>query len=152
VKQANKITVDLDDLGKLVYDGANIVMQPEAEQALLELLELQERVAGAVTAAKRAIEEKALAYNPNFTSVQASRIKVGYQFFGGRYSIDESKLSKLPKDLYKTKTTYSPDSKAIDKYAKDNGKLPLGIVERERTKSIVIKPIKDFAEVDDADV
>ncbi len=145
-KTGNIITVDLDDVGKLAYDGEKIVMEQEAEQALVELLELQERIIGAIATAKRNIETSALAYNPNFKSVQGNRVKIGYQFFGGRYAVDETRLSSLPKDLYKTTTNYNADSKAIDAFAKSHGKLPLGIIERDRTKTIVIKPIKDFSD------
>jgi len=145
----NKIIVDLDDLGKLVHDGTDIVLDPKAEQALIDLIELQARVEGALATVKRQIEEKALEYNPNFTSVQASRIKVGYQFFGSKYTIDESKIDKLPQHMYKTKITYSPIGAEVDKFAKEHNALPLGIVERDRTKSITIKPVKDFAEAEE---
>lgn len=142
------ITVNLDDLKGLVQDGSDIVLQADAEAALLALLELQGRVEGALAEAKRLIEQKALAYNPNFTSVQGNNVKVGYQFFGGKYAIDDSKLDKLPADLYTKKTTYAPVGKAIDAYAKEHGKLPLGVLERERTKSITIKLAKDFSEAE----
>lgn len=145
---SNIITVDLDDLGKLVYDGSDIIMEPAAENALCKLLELEARIAGGLATAKRTIEQKALQYNPNFTSVQAHRVKVGYQFFGSKYSVDESKLDRLDKELYKTRTSYSPVGPAIDKFAKEHGKLPLGIIERERTKTITIKPIEQFSEAE----
>lgn len=148
-KSDNVLTVDLDDLGKLAYDGQNVVLEPEAEQALIQLLELQKRVNEAVDNAKSMVEQRALEHNPNFTSVQASKLKVGYQFFGMKYSIDNEHLDDLSQEFYKTETKYSPVSAAIDKYVKDEGKLPLGIIERERSKTITIKPIKDFSEAEE---
>lgn len=187
------ITVDLDDLGKLVHDGENIVLNPEAEEALLKLLALQQRVNDAVEAAKVRIESKALEYNPNFTSVRADRLKVGYQAFGGKYAVDELQIAKpdqlvititapkahklkhsddvlikvvsdelefaddmiaiqriagqkgkLDPELFtaKTETKYSADSKAVDKKIKETGKIPTGIIEKERKKGIVLRNVE----------
>lgn len=189
------IVVDIDDLGKLVHDGSDIVMQPAAENALLALLDLQARVERAIECAKKVIEQQALAYNPNFTGVRSDRIKVGYQYSGAKYELNQEQITrpdrlvititapkvhkfkasddvlikiisdefefddkhiaieriegdkgKLDPQLYVTKTgtTYSPDSKAIDKFIKDNGKVPLGIIEKERSKQITIKAVDKF--------
>lgn len=138
------ICVDLAHVKQLVQDGSDIVLSAAAEDALYDLLKLEELIKGAIATAKRNIEERALEYNPNFTSVQGTKVKVGYQFFGSKYSIDESKLRYLPKDLYKEKITYSPIGPAIDKYAKEKGKLPAAIIERDRTRSITVKPVDKF--------
>lgn len=142
--QGNIITVDLDHIKQLAQEGSDIVLTAAAEQALYDLLKLEQTIKGAIATAKRSIEERALEYNPNFTSVQGERVKVGYQFFGAKYSIDTSKLRYLPKDLYKEKISYSPVGPAIDKYAKEKGKLPVAIIERERTRSITIKAVDKF--------
>lgn len=143
-KNSKVICVDLDHVKQLAEEGSDIVFSAAAEQALYDLLKLEQQIKGAIATAKRSIEEKALAYNPNFTSVQGERVKVGYQFFGPKYAIDDMNLRKLPKELYKEKLTYSPVSPAIDKYAKENGKLPVGVIVRERTKTIVPKMIEQF--------
>lgn len=195
MQDSKVIVVDIDDLGKLVHDGSDIVMQPAAENALLALLDLHDRVERAIECAKKVIEQQALAYNPNFTGVRSDRIKVGYQMYGSKYALDESQIAtpdklvititaphvhktkisddviikvvgdefefdgnliaieriagnkgKLDPQLYSTKTgtTYAPDGKAIDKFIKDNGKVPLGIIEKERSKQITIKAIDNL--------
>lgn len=147
---ADIVTVDMRQIDHLVQRGAEIVMQPEAEEALLTLLELQTKINNAVAEAKRAIEQKALEFNPNFASVQASKLKVGYQYFGARYLVDTSLIDKLPKDMYKEKISYSVVPKAVEQYVKTNNSLPLGILERDRAKRITIKPLAQ-AEEDEAE-
>lgn len=138
------IHVDTDDLQKLVVQGSKIVTSPEAEDALMKLLELQHTVDAAIVEAKKQIENTALAYDPNFTSVQSDKIKVGYRVFGAKYSIDPAYLEKLPAELYKTKVSHSADTTAIDRFIAEKGALPLGINPMPRAKQITIKPIEAF--------
>lgn len=145
---ADIITVDMAAVEKLVLEGSEIVATPEAEEALVNLLALQTKINTAVAEAKHRIEERALKLNKNFASVQGERIKVGYQFFGAQYAIDPTNIDKLPKDLYKQETKYSIVTPALKKYLKENEHLPLGVVERERSKSITIKAIEQFEDVE----
>lgn len=139
-----KLTIKYTDLQALVEEGKNITVTPKAENALVALLELQDKVADAISQAKKVIEEKALELNPNFASVRSDKVRVYYRANGPKFSVDESKVQFLPKDTYKMKVTYSPESKILDKYAKDHdGLLPDGIIVRERTKSLSISLINE---------
>lgn len=138
------INVDTEDLSKLVQQGSQIITSPEAEAALMKLLELQHVVEIAIVEAKMRIEESALAYDPNFTSVQSDKVKVGYRVFGAKYSIDPALLEKIPAELYKTKVSHAADTKAVDEFVAEKGALPLGINPMPRAKQITIKPIEDF--------
>lgn len=138
------INVDTEDLQKLVVQGSKIITSPEAESALMKLLELQHLVDIAITDAKSQIEKTALEYDPNFTSVQSDKVKVGYRVFGAKYSIDPALLEKLPAELYKTKVSHAADTVAIDKFVAEKGSLPLGINPMPRAKQITIKLIEDF--------
>ena len=148
MKQDNIISVDIDDVKDLVLRGSDIVMTAEAEEALFKLLKLESIIKSALDTAKKNIEERALAYNPNFKSVEGDNVKVGYQFFGAKYAIDDKQLDNIPGNLYETSTKYSPDSKAIDQIAAEKQALPLGIIERERTKTITIKLAEKFEDMD----
>ncbi len=139
-----QISVNTADLRLLVQEGKDIVFTADAEKALLQLLELEALIAKAKANAKAMIEETALAYNPNFTSVQGDKVKVGYRVFGSKYLIDDANIDQLPAKFYKTRVTHSPDAKMIDDYLKNQKALPLGIRDAERAKQITIKTIEDF--------
>lgn len=141
-----KISLDTEDISKLIKTGEGIVLDGQAESALLKLLELQEWVETAVDLAKHNIAEKALEYDPNFSSVQGTKVKIGYRYFGSRYKLDEPNLDKLSVDMYKKTYRYAPIPEKIDEFAKEHNALPLGITTVDRHKQIVIKKIGDFDE------
>ena len=87
---------------------------------------------------KKKLEAAALKVNPNFSSIQADKIKVYYRAYGAKYYIDEAQINLAPKELYavETKTMYKIDTKAVDKWTDEHGGAPTGIKEVTRTKSI----------------
>lgn len=110
---SRKITIDLDDLHKLAFDGADIALDPTAEEAIVSLLELQQAIDEAVSEAKVAIKERALAYNPNFTKVVGDRVSVNYQAAGAVYALDEKQIAK-PDQLIITVTAPSAHKAVSD--------------------------------------
>lgn len=127
--------IKIENLEKLVEDADQILLTPEAEQVLVQLLDIQEQVETAIDEAKKRLETAALAKNPNFKSIQADKIKVFYRSYGSRYKIDESLLQYIPQELYTTKTVYSANEKAIEEYTAKKG-MPQGIIEPERPKQL----------------
>ena len=127
--------IKIENLEKLVADADQILLTPEAESVLLQLLDIQEQVEAAIDEAKKKLEVSALAKNPNFKSIQADKVKVFYRSYGSRYKIDESLLQYIPKDLYTTKTVYSANEKEIEEYTVKNG-FPQGVIEPERPKQM----------------
>lgn len=128
--------IDIEKLKELTTDAGRIFITPSGEEVLVQLLEIQAQVEAAIDAAEETLEKAALELDPNFTSIQADKIKVFYRAYGTKYAIDESMVAEVPKELYTTKTSYLPDSKAIEKYADEHKGLPVGILEKERTKSL----------------
>lgn len=128
--------IDIEKLKELTADAGKIFLTPTGEDTLVQLLEIQAQVEAAIEEAEKTLEEAALKLDPNFTSIQADKIKVFYRAYGTKYAIDESQLPAIPKELYTTKTTYSPDSKAVEKWVDEHKGLPVGIVEKERNKSL----------------
>lgn len=133
-----KITVDLEKIKKVSAEADKILIDPKAEEELVELLKLQEAINEAVDKAKLIIEEEALKLNKNFQSVQADKLKVYYRAYGSRYYIDEKNMHLAPKELYEVeeKINYKIDTKAVEKWVKEHGGMPTGITEVERKKSI----------------
>lgn len=145
------ISVDLNELGLLVDNGKDIILTPKAEDGLIKLLELKEMVDNAMSTAKKMIEEAALNFNPNFSSVQSDKVKIGYRFFGGKYAVQDGFDGRsLPAELVEveTKIVYKLNTKAVDKFAKTHGSLPLGIVVIPRNKQITIKRIEEALQDD----
>jgi hypothetical protein len=132
-----KVTIDLEQLTNIVQKADGIVFSPEAENVLVQLYEIKQKVEEAEKTAKKLIEETALKYDPNFTSIQSDKLRVSYRAYGSRYSIDESHLADIPEGLYKKVVKYSPVAKAIEAHADEKG-MPLGIVENERKKQVSI--------------
>lgn len=128
--------IDIEKLKELTADAGKIFLTPKGEDVLVQLLEIQKQVEEAIEAAEVTLEEAALKLDPNFTSIQADKIKVFYRAYGTKYAIDESVLPDIPKELYTTKTSYLPDSKAIEKWTEEHKGLPIGVIEKERTKSL----------------
>jgi len=136
------INISYEDLQSLVVEGKNIVATPKAEDALVALLQLRDEVEKAIEEAKKAIEVKALELNPNFSSIRSDKIKVAYKTYGSKYAIDETKVNFLPKEVYRSKVSYSPDAKALEKFVEEHGGLfPDGIIIKDRKKTMSISLI-----------
>lgn len=128
--------IDIEKLENLVLDSDKIFISAEGEEVLVELLRIQKQVEQAIDSAKSKIEQTALKLNPNFSSIQADRIKVYYRAYGARYKIDESFIDQIPVNLYTTKTSYLPVPEEIEKWTEEHKGMPVGIVEPERNKSL----------------
>ena len=132
--------IHIEDLEHIKLDADKIFLEAEGEKVLLKLLDIQQQVEDAIAAAKAKLEETALKLDPNFTSIQADKIKVYYRAFGSKYYIDEAHIELAPKELYEveTKVNYKIDSKAVDKWVDEHKGMPTGITEVERKKTLTI--------------
>ena len=124
----------------LKEEAGKIFISPEGENVIVELLELQEQVEKAIKLVKDALVVEGSAVNPNFTSIQGDRVKVYYRSYGQRFYIDEAHVDLAPVELYtkEQKTTYKIDSEAVEKWIDEQGKLPAGINEVDRPKTLSV--------------
>lgn len=134
----NVVTVDLDAVHELVTEGKNIFLRPDAENALVALLSLRDKVEEAISNAKHILEEEGLKQNPNFSSIRSDKVRVFYRVFGAKYTVDDTHIADLPTALYKQKMTYSVNTKELEKFVEETGALPLGIIEKDLKKQITI--------------
>lgn len=130
--------INIEKLAKITAKADEIFLSPEGEQVLVDLLEIQAQVETAIDEAKKKLEAAALKANPNFSSIQANKVKVYYRAYGAKYYIDEAQINLAPKELYQieSKVTYKIDTKGVEKWVDQNGHMPAGIKEVERNKSI----------------
>ena len=130
--------IDIEKLAELTIKADQIFLTPEGEQVLIDLLEIQAQVVAVIEEAKKKLEATALKVNPNFSSIQANRIKVYYRAYGAKYYIDEAQINLAPKELYQieSKIIYKIDTKGVEKWVDTHGGMPAGLKEVERVKSI----------------
>lgn len=136
------VKVNSAEILRLEKDGEGIIFDPKAEDAIVRLLEIKNEVDGAIEYLKSEIERQALEFNPNFTGLKGEKIKINYSASGAKYK--ETGDIKFHRDAFWTKkTVWSLDSKAIDEYKAKFYKLPKGVQEVHRKKSIRISEVKN---------
>jgi hypothetical protein len=128
--------INIEQIDNLVADADKVFINPEAEDVLLQLLDIKDQVDAAIDAAEKKLEEAALRINPVFKSLKADRVKVFYREYGTKYAIDVSLIDKIPENLYTKEIKYVPVSEAVEKWTSEHDGMPLGIIEKERTKSL----------------
>ena len=136
------VKVNAGELLKLEKDGEGIIFDPKAEDAIVRLLEIQREVDGAIEYLKSEIERQALEFNPNFTGLKGSKIKINYSASGAKYR-DTGKVKFHREKFWTKKTVWSLDSKAIEEYKAKNYKLPRGIAEVHRKKTVRISEVQN---------
>lgn len=134
-----KITIDTDDILLAANAAGDFVFDGTTEEHLALLLDTQERLNKVIEQVKKNIETKGLEISPSFTGVRGDQIKVAYSAHGALYKIDD--INKVPPTFYTQKVSYSIDTGAVTKFKEDSGKLPDGIVENARKKSVTITRI-----------
>ena len=130
-----KLTIDTNQPLTLAQEAGKFVFKKEAEEQLVKLLELQEIVNNAVNEAKRQIREAGESIDPSFRGVIGEKVKAIYRTYGAKYTYRMNEI-EIAKPFLKEKIYYSVDSGVVDKFVKKEGKLPEGIYDKERTKSI----------------
>lgn len=132
------VQVNLTELMQLAEDGKTLVFNPAAEDAIISLLDIQDRVNNTVEFVKAEIERAGLEYTPTFTSVGGDRLKANYSASGAKYKEDpDAEIIQRRAPFWTRKVSYSPNGKEVEKYEmKHHGKLPNGIVKAVRKSSI----------------
>lgn len=136
------VKVNAGEILKLEKNGEGIIFDSKAEDAIVRLLEIQKEVDGAIEYLKSEIERQALEFNPNFTGLKGEKIKINYSASGARYK-DIGGVKFHREKFWSKKTVWSLDSKAIDEYKAKNYKLPKGIQEVNRKKTIRISEVQN---------
>ena len=136
------VKVNAGELLRLEKDGEGIMFDPKAEDAIARLLEIKNEVDGAVEYLKSEIERQALEFNPNFTGLKGSKIKINYSAAGSRYK-DTGEIKFHREKFWTKKIVWSLNSKAIEDYKAKYRKLPKGIAEVNRKKTIRISEVQN---------
>lgn len=140
----NELSVKINsaEILGLQNDGKEIVINPNAEKAILRLLDIQREVDGAVEWVKSEIERQALEFNPNFTALKSGKLKINYSAAGAKYKATGDAARHSGK-FWKKKVTWTLDLKAIDEFRAKRRALPKGILAVARQKHIQIKEVEE---------
>lgn len=131
-----KLNIDTDNLKKLSKTADGVLLKPEAEKTLVDLLQARKDIEEAINEAKTVLEKSALALDPNFSSLTADNVKIYYRSYGSRWIVDMNLLSYLPEDYYTKEIKIKLDTKKVERHIKETGKVPAGVNEIERPKVI----------------
>lgn len=131
------ITVDPNDIQILATEGEKFIFKPSAEEKLVQLLKLQKTIDEAVEQIKVGIAEAGKSINPNFKGVIGDEVRCIYRAYGGKYKYDYAKIADA-KPFLKEKTSFAVDSDLVEKYIREVGELPDGILEADRENKLSI--------------
>lgn len=128
--QENQLIVNLNDINSLALEGGKLMYTPRAEEAIVGLLTLKELIDNHIEAIKGKIAAAGKQLDPNFKGVVGEQIKSIYRAYGEKYEWD--KTTKTPDGILKEVVSVKVDTKAVELFVKEQGKLPDGIMEKER--------------------
>lgn len=136
------ISVHLDikqaDLITLAEAGGEMVLNPQAEDAIIKLLELQTMVDSTVAFVKDQIVAAGQELDPQFSTVVGDKLKANYQFSGAKYKLQPGR-KEFPAPLFKREVKVSIDSKAMEKYETEHRRLPKYVERAVRKQNLQFK-------------
>lgn len=135
-----KIVIDTDEILLDANSAGEFVLKAEAEEHLVRLIEVKEKVDKVLDAVKKKLEKQGTDVNPHFSGVRGDRVKVGYSAHGAMYSVGD--IDKIPQEFYTVKKSYSLRSADIKRFVTENKKLPDGVIENDRKKSVSISLVE----------
>lgn len=136
------IKLDPKEMTLLAQEGEKFIFKPEAEASLQKLHDTIEMLVALEEHVKEEIGRLGRELNPNFKGVIGENIKCIYRKFGAKYNYDW-KNKGVAEPFLKKKEYFSVDADKVDKYLKDVGELPEGIVLSDREEKLSITYGKD---------
>ena len=131
------IKIDIDKMTALAKEGKRFIFTSGAESALVELHETILKLQALEEHVKEEIGRLGRELNPNFKGVIGENVKCIFRKFGAKYNYDwKNKENAMP--FLKRKEYFSVDAEKVDKYVKEVGELPGGIVEVSREEKLSI--------------
>ena len=132
-----EIVIRKKDILQLKIEGKKLVVKQEAEKALLTLLDLKDFIDNTVEEVKKEIVKRGSeVLGEGFKGVIGEKVKAVYRTYGDKY---ETTNSAFTKEIVLTRT----DSKKIDLYLNEKGKLPKNTNNKQRTKKLIISRINE---------
>ncbi len=137
------ITIDKKAILNFAQEGGQLIFKKEAEEHLLKLLEIKEFIDNELEKVKVQIEMAGKSISPDFKGVIGKKVKAIYRLFGEKYAYDKT-LIEVARPYLKEFTVRKVISELVEETVEKTGRLPKGIIEKERSPklSITIKKEK----------
>ena len=130
--------LDFDEI-ELITEADKIILNEKQAGTLVELLKAQAELDKIIEEIKTAIGEAGAELDPNFKGIKSDYFSFMYRVYGSRYAIDPQFEDQLPDNMIEKKTSYKLKTKEVEKYIEEVGELPIGVFERERSKTASLK-------------
>lgn len=88
----------------------------------------------------------------DFSGISGALVRGSYSGRGAKYTYSPDPSQTEDPDFVTKKISYSVDSKAVDKYLKENGELPAGVTVASRKKSLSLSATNEIKEVFEANL
>lgn len=128
------VKIDKAQIVQFASIGEKLVLKRDAEEALIQLLDLKDYIDTVVEDVKLKIAEHATTVYPDWKGVIGDKLKAIYRTYGDKYETDNPEFTK---QIVSTRI----DSARIDSYLEEHGELPDGVREKERIPKLVISRI-----------
>lgn len=137
-----RANIDLSDL-KVEIADTMATLTKESQEQLEKLLEAKQAIAELEEQAKTKIAEmfekieKEMGTSPMLS--KTGRVRVYYRQYGEKYIVDPSRIEELPGRFYEVQKKYKVNTKELETYFDEFGKVPLGIEMPERKKVVSLR-------------
>lgn len=128
-----KLTIDTDKISSLEKKGKEIIFKPEAEQSLVALLDLQEKVDEAVETVKEYVLDEGQKLSEDFKGIVGDQISCYSRVYGSPYKTTED----TPKEFMQDRAYL--DTKKVAEYEEENDQLPDGVEKKARKIHLVFQ-------------
>lgn len=128
------ITIKPNDINLLAEESGKAVISPKAEESLVKLINIYKHLGEVIDIVKKNIEKSGLEIDEGFTGVVGEKVGITYRPFGEKYTYTDFDKARA---FLREKSYVKVDTTLVDAYRKQHKKLPEGIAENERIKSIV---------------
>lgn len=141
IGQTIVVSIRPNDILELSHDAKELVFNPAAESAIIQLLSIQKQVDEAIKLVKDEIIRQGLDYSASFTAIVSPGLKANYSAAGAKYVEDtEVEIEQRRAPYWKREVKYSIDSKMVEKFEqRHHGHLPNGMRKAARNKNLSFK-------------
>lgn len=129
------IVLNKKEITKVAVESGKLVLKAKADESLLQFLKHRDYINELYETIKAEITKAGLSLDPEFAGIIGENVKASLRAYGSKYSYDKSDEVKL-RPFLKESINFTVDADLVDKYRKEVGELPDGIIEVNRKKSM----------------
>ena len=134
----NKLVLNIElDLDKTTKNGMEFIIDPRAEQSILELLAFRDKIDNALHLISDNLKTEMIKLGDNTCQVHGDQIQA--KLTGAKYSAVGKVEPRFIKETAIKSVRRTIKTKDVDAYFLKNKELPKGIINKEQKMKIVVK-------------